>query len=719
MPVSQMRFKLYRACVVTIGAWLLLTTSAPLLAQKAPDAADLSIEDLLNVKVYSASKHEQKTSEAPAWITVVSRGDIDKYGYRTLFDVLRNATGFYVRNHGTYSTLGVRGFAPPSGSNGRILLLVNGHEINDNINDSAPLNWEFPVDMDMIDRIEIVRGPSSALYGADAFFAVVNVITLNGNSGKGGLATADVGSLSSYKGTAGYGFSHRGTQALLSGTYYNTGAPGQLGLVEDPTSDGTDRDQARRLFALASSHGFTFQTAISSIEQHVPSSAQWCGSCHQTQTSATNYRGYADLQYQRVLPHDIEITARGYYDDTTYHGNYVQLHSCSEARCHGNPTDYDNAQGQWAGGELKFTKRFHDKDRLTVGTEYRDNFSQAQLNGMSFLTPAGSSSINFVNYGVTSHFWGIYGQGEFQLTSKLLLNAGIRTDLYNVWGDSTNPRIALIYTPKKTTTVKFITGSAFRAPSFSELYYAGMDSLAAPNLKPEKIWSYEGDWEQQVGKRMTLASAVYYNQINSYIEEMTMVKNGLSQTMLSNSSANAVGFECEARGRLYSAVQGRASYSYQHATNSSNGQWLPDSPHNVIQANVDAPFFRKLFNAGLEAQYMTQSRSLLSPTGYASIPVALNATLSTRELKGGFSFSASGYNLVGSSLSDPINPYDEQTHTVSSSSLLPEDRRSFRFKITWRSKGEATKNNAQAQPGTDGGQQNADTNPPAPTQEGR
>ena len=719
MPLSQLRVKLYRTFTVTIGAWLLMATAAPLLAQNAPAAADLSLEDLLNVKVYSASKHEQKTSEAPASITVVTRPDIDKYGYRTLFDVLRSATGFYVRNHGTYSTLGVRGFAPPSGSNGRILLLVNGHEVNDNINDSAPLNWEFPVDMDMIDRIEIVRGPSSALYGADAFFAVVNVITLNGNSSKGALASAEMGSLSSYKGTASYGYDGKGTKALLSGTYYNTGAPGQLGMVEDPTSDGADRDQARRLFALVSSHGFSFQTAVSSLEQHVPSSSQWCGSCHQTQTSSTNYRGYADLQYQHMLPHGVEMTARGYYDDATYHGKYVQLHSCNDAQCHGDALDLDNSQGQWGGGELKFTKRFHDKNRVTIGTEYRDNFNQSQQNYLWFQPPTSPvpASIKYVNYGVSSHFWGIYGQTELQLTNKLLLNAGVRTDIYNVWGNSTNPRVALIYTPKKTTTLKLTAGSAFRAPSFSELYYAGMDSLAAPTLKPETIWSYEGDWEQQIGKRMTLASAFYYNQINSYIEEETTVVRGLSETVLNNASANAFGFEMEARGRLFSAVQGRASYSYQHATNKSTGAWLPDSPHNIIQANLDAPFFRKMLNAGLEAQYMTKAVSALSSTGYASTPVALNATLSTRELKWGFSFSATGYNLVGRSLSDPLNPYDEQTHTVASSSLLPEDRRSFRFKITWRQKGEATKS-AQAQPASDGSQQ-AEATHPTSAQEGR
>jgi len=69
----------------------------------------------------------------------------------------------------------------------------------------------------------------------------------------------------------------------------------------------------------------------------------------------------------------------------------------------------------------------------------------------------------------------------------------------------------------------------------------------------------------------------------------------------------------------------------------------------------------------------------------------VNATVSTRPLKWGLSFSASAYNLVGHSMSDPLAPYAEQTHTVPATSLLPDDRRTFRFKITWTSKGENSK----------------------------
>ena len=206
MPLSRVRARWIRHVVITFVALFVLPAVRPLLGQQSA-TADLSLEELLNVKVFSASKHEQKTSEAPSSITVITRDDIYKHGYRNLFDVLRNVSGFYVRNHGTYRTLGVRGFAPSDESGGRILLLVNGHTINDNINGLAPLDAEFPVDLDLIDRIEVVRGPSSSLYGADAFFGVVNVITRTGSNMKGATLSTELGSMTSLKQTVNWAWS--------------------------------------------------------------------------------------------------------------------------------------------------------------------------------------------------------------------------------------------------------------------------------------------------------------------------------------------------------------------------------------------------------------------------------------------------------------------------------------------------------------------------------
>ena len=127
--------------------------------------------------MYGASAYLQKVTEAPSSVTIVTAEQIRRYGFRTLADVLRSVRGFYVTYDRNYSYVGVRGFSRPGDYNARVLLLIDGHRLNDNVFGSALIGSEFPLDIALIERLEIIRGPSSSLYGTSAFFAVINVIT--------------------------------------------------------------------------------------------------------------------------------------------------------------------------------------------------------------------------------------------------------------------------------------------------------------------------------------------------------------------------------------------------------------------------------------------------------------------------------------------------------------------------------------------------------------
>ncbi len=120
--------------------------------------------------VVSAAKYRQMLDEAPASITILTAREIKGYGWRTLADLFRSVRGFYVSDDRNYSYLGVRGFLRPGDYNSRVLVLLNGHTLNDDIWQTFLLGRESGIDLDLIDRIEIVRGPGSALYGTSAFF---------------------------------------------------------------------------------------------------------------------------------------------------------------------------------------------------------------------------------------------------------------------------------------------------------------------------------------------------------------------------------------------------------------------------------------------------------------------------------------------------------------------------------------------------------------------
>src|SRR5205814_525609 len=103
----------------------------------------------------------------------------------------------YDRN---YTYVGVRGFQRPGDYNSRVLVLVDGHRLNDPIYDEAYVGTEFPIGIELIDRVELIRGPSSSLYGTNAFFAVINVVTKKGTAVKGLQVAGDVGSLQTGRG---------------------------------------------------------------------------------------------------------------------------------------------------------------------------------------------------------------------------------------------------------------------------------------------------------------------------------------------------------------------------------------------------------------------------------------------------------------------------------------------------------------------------------------
>jgi iron complex outermembrane receptor protein len=195
-----------------------------------------TIQQLLSTEVTTvtgASKYQQEVTDAPASVSIVTSDDIRKGGYRTLAEILNSVRGFYTTYDRNYSYIGVRGFSPPGDYGTRLLVLVDGHRLNDSVFEITPLGGDFPVDIDLIDRIEVIRGPGSSIYGTSAFHAVVNVITRNGKDIRGGELSSSGGSFNAWTGRAtGGGKSPDEVDLLFSGSYRDSAGKQRLSFPE-------------------------------------------------------------------------------------------------------------------------------------------------------------------------------------------------------------------------------------------------------------------------------------------------------------------------------------------------------------------------------------------------------------------------------------------------------------------------------------------------------
>src|SRR5439155_10117118 len=252
------------------------------------EPAEISLEQLMKMEipvVEAASKYKQKITEAPSSVTIITSDEVKKYGHRTLADILQTVPGFYTTYDRNYSVLGVRGFSQGDFNN-RVLLLVDGHRMNNSLTDGAFIGTEFILDADLIDRVEVIRGPGSSLYGNNAFFGVINVITRKGGDmvGQGGEVSGEGGSFDSYKGRVSYGNKFKnGLELLLSTTYYTSDGQDRLYYPEfdgrvssnyrtnhNGIAEKADDDAFKSFFGSAAFHDFSLEGAYITREKGNP-----------------------------------------------------------------------------------------------------------------------------------------------------------------------------------------------------------------------------------------------------------------------------------------------------------------------------------------------------------------------------------------------------------------------------------------------------------------
>jgi outer membrane receptor for ferrienterochelin and colicin len=463
-------------------------------------------------EVTAAARVTQSVEEAPSSVTIIPRLEIRSFAYPTLAEALRGVRGVYSWDDRSYVSLGFRGLGRLGSYGNRVLVLIDGHPANDNWIGSSYVGYDSRTDLGDVERIEVVRGPGSVLYGTNAFSGVINVVTRQREVARRielGVSAADYG----------VGRARVRTDARLgrdAAVWTSAAAAHGEGrdfffpelVAETPAENAgharsVDGFRAGTLAGRATWSFVTAQWFLHSYSKQLPT-AGYETLLADPRTRQTDTRGFVEARVEPRLSDEVQLLTRVHLNHYRFRGLYPR-----------SPDDggleVDTFAGSWAGLEQRVVLTPIERLRLTVGGEGQLHFQVEQQ--------AADEDGVFLDDSRPFEVGAAYLLADGVISPRISASGGVRLDAYSTFGRSLNPRAAVILKPYERGNTKLLGGKAFRAPSVYELYYndAGITQLPSPGLNPESIYSVEIEHSHEVSPTVTAIAATYANYVTSLI----------------------------------------------------------------------------------------------------------------------------------------------------------------------------------------------------------
>jgi len=628
------------------------------------------LEELMQLRVVTtASMFAQPISDAPSSATVLTAADIRDFGWHTLADALATLPGLYVTNDRNYTYLGARGFLRPGDYNSRFLLLVDGVRVNDSVYDQALIGSAGLLDMDMVKRIEFVPGPGSAVYGSNALFGVINVITRDGSGLAGVQGAVGVGTQGERRARASYGWhGQNGADVLLSASAMTrAGRDLYFAEFDTPATNGgmarhMDWDRAQNFLVKATFGDVTLSASHVARTKGIPTAS--FGATFGAPNCTRDTQTSIGLTWNARVAPGVTLAAQLQSGQADYEG------SGSYALDGGTPgLNVDGAHARWYGAGVNATLTTLPHQKIVLGAELGEDAHRDQYNydARPFLARLDD------HRGASRR--ALFVEDEIRLPAGFLVNAGVRFDDHT--GPDArrfSPRVAVVYKATAADTIKLIEGSAFRTPNAYEMYYAlaGIEGMQAnPDLQPERITTRELVLEHALADGGHATLSLFRYTVNDLIGQQVDPTTGLL-VFRNMDHADARGLEA-ALDRSFGAVRLRASYAWQLARG-SNGAPIMDAPHHLAKADLSVPLGWRGARLGAELLCASAHRNATaSAGGYCTS----NLTLSALRLAAHTELSLSAYNAFDKRYADIAGPEFVQP-------TLAREGRTLSAKLDWR-----------------------------------
>jgi outer membrane receptor for ferrienterochelin and colicins len=532
----------------------------------------LSIEDLMNTKVTIATKSEQSVNETPSVVSVITAEEIKNMGARELEDIMQIIPGFELtkRYTGEYG-VGVRGLKD-SRTTSKVLIMLDGNPYNQIFyGNSFGSGYDF--DLNTIEKVEIIRGPGSALYGRNAFSGVINIITKRANKNEKSGVNASIGN-----------FNERAIS----------------GIVNLNSGDLSTSISARRIF-----NGITNSKSIDDFGNK----ASWNVYANNTNISANidfkNFKlsaSFFDINNGGFLTNTFVHSRKGYYsigynskvkkaisfNASIYGHNGFYLEDIEQLRPNFIPIYPNGIYYRPEVKEFLFGIESSIKYKISSNNDLLVGF-QSDLHGVSDVNIysnyyfANDSMIPgigrgnaplykpgwFVNNGHNYSNLAFYAQDIWYPISNLGITLGGRYDIESQIGPQFNPRIGIVYEPVKNMNVKLLYGRAYRAPSPNEQYQTLGYVYGNQDLKPEVMTTFEIALNYRYNK-LSNSISFFRNQVSDIIYALannTVDPGNKTNNIGKNTS---LGIEYECKTVISKSVYAFLNYSYTFSVNSNS-----------------------------------------------------------------------------------------------------------------------------------------------------